>query len=99
MLYGDTRLTSRLLRDLTHHGLLAARPSGSAPGMDAAEHYRYDPANGALAEAVSQLRQAYDQQPFTVIRAMFTKRAPVARSLADAFRIRRPKDDDPSGNG
>lgn len=91
VLFGDTRLTQRLLRELTVRGLLGRRVARGE-----SDRYHYEPSTDTLGHSVAQLRDAYNQQPFVVIRALATQRAPAARSLADAFRIRRPPKDEGS---
>jgi hypothetical protein len=69
------------MRDLLLRGLLSV---GALP-----ESYCYRPANLGLASSVDALAQAYENTRYTVINLIFSVPGDSARSLADAFRIRR----------
>jgi hypothetical protein len=73
------------LRDLQLRGLLT---DGSAP-----ESYAYRPQSDALGGRVDALADAYNQMKYTVINLIFLVPGDSARSLAEAFRIRRRKDE------
>jgi hypothetical protein len=60
---------------------------GSAP-----ESYAYRPQNSVLGARVDAVAEAYNQMKYTVINLIFLVPGDSARSLADAFRIRRRKD-------
>ena len=55
--------------------------------------YRWAPASAALESAVAGLAQAYADRRVTVIGMIYAKPSDQLRSFADAFRIRKDKDD------
>ncbi|MGH7619302.1 MAG: hypothetical protein ACREPM_18960 [Gemmatimonadaceae bacterium] len=93
VLFGDTRLVLQLLRDLSGRALLSQtpRPDG-APWA-----FRFYPPTATLRDAVANLRVAYDRRPFAVIAAVRRVSSRSIRSLADAFRVRPPSDEDDNG--
>jgi hypothetical protein len=73
------------LKDLQLRGLIT---SGEAP-----ESYRYGPAAPELEELVDELSQSYADARYTIINLIFSEPGDSARSLAEAFRFRRKKED------
>lgn len=72
------------LKDLQLRGLVS---NGSA-----AESYRYDSQVGAE-PLVEELAQCYADAKYTVINLIFSEPGDSARSLAEAFRFRKKRDD------
>ncbi len=73
------------LHDLRLRGLLA---SGSAP-----ETYVYAPTPEQRRALVDELAACYATTRYTVINLIFSEPGDSARSLADAFRFRRKRED------
>lgn len=55
--------------------------------------YRYAPKSAELDAAVTKLDQAYSDRRVTVISLIFSKPTDKLRSFADAFRVRKEKND------
>lgn len=55
--------------------------------------FRYQPRTPELAQAVAELGQAYANRRVTVIGMIFSKPVDKIRSFADAFRLRKDKND------
>ncbi len=72
------------LTDLELRGLVAR---GEAPGS-----YRFSPATSELSGLVDELADCYAGAKYTVINLMFSVPGDSARSLADAFRLRKKSD-------
>jgi predicted ArsR family transcriptional regulator len=72
------------LRDLELRGLVRALRGDS---------FRYEPPSAGVAGAVDALAEAYDEMKYSVINLIFSVPGDSARSLAEAFRIRKRKDD------
>jgi hypothetical protein len=70
------------LSDLEQRGLI----------MRSGEGWRYA-ADGELAAAVDDLAAAYATRRFTVVELIFTNPSDQATAFADAFRIRKKRDD------
>ncbi|MGH8259793.1 MAG: hypothetical protein ACREUG_08890 [Steroidobacteraceae bacterium] len=92
-LHVGSALIEPALRALEAHGLIARR---DAPQLGAG--YGYEPATPALDEAVRELARAYREQPIPVIRLMSENaiqrvRTGAVRAFADAFILRRDKND------
>jgi hypothetical protein len=51
--------------------------------------YQYRPVDGALAEHVAMLAQAYKERPVTLFRVIYALRDLKIKSFADAFKLRR----------
>lgn len=86
-------LVDPALRALELHGLIAHR---SAPEREA--RYLYEPATPALDGAVRALAKVYREQPIPIIRLMSENaiqrvRTGAVRAFADAFILRREKND------
>jgi len=73
------------LRDLALRGFLVQVPETKA--------YRYAPRSEELDALVAELDECYARTRYTVINLIFSVPGDSARSLAEAFRIRRKKDD------
>jgi hypothetical protein len=73
------------LKDLELRGLI----SSSAP----AETYRYGPHEPEIEELVEALARCYEDARHSVINLIFSAPGDSARSLADAFRIRKRRED------
>ena len=71
------------LDDLTSAGLLTS-DGASNP------RYRYAPTNPGMAERVDALAEAYRTDRVAVVRLIYEVPRDPVRSLADAFRVRRP---------
>jgi hypothetical protein len=69
----------RCLEDLVAGGLVAA---------DGRDGYRYAPADADASAAVEALAQMYNEKPVTLVRAIYSRPAPV-QAFADAFRLRK----------
>jgi hypothetical protein len=80
---------SARLEDLTARQLLEPREGSPAT-------YRFNPASAADAQDVSELQATYSTRRVSVISFIFSKPLDRVRGFADAFRIKRDKDD---GNG
>ncbi|MBN1203747.1 MAG: hypothetical protein JXB05_02340 [Myxococcaceae bacterium] len=76
------------LEDLSARRLLVS--SGSPPS------YRYSPASPEDAQSVSELQDTYSTRRVSVISFIFSKPLDKVRGFADAFRLKRDKDE---GNG
>jgi predicted ArsR family transcriptional regulator len=76
------------LEDLTARRLLVSR--GNPPA------YRFSPASSEDAQAVSELQDTYSTRRVSVISFIFSKPLDKVRGFADAFRLKRDKDE---GNG
>jgi hypothetical protein len=61
-------------------GLLRCHPDGRC---------EFAPQTDALRTVTDQLREAYDRQPVTLVRAVYSATGAKLRSFADAFRLRR----------
>jgi len=83
----EASATARL-QDLTAHRLLVER--GNPPS------YRFSPASADDAQDVAQLQETYSTRRVSVISFIFSKPLDRVRGFADAFRLKRDKDD---GNG
>jgi hypothetical protein len=73
------------LRDLQLRQLLA---QGSQP-----DSYRYEPGSPELTSTVDELAQCYADAKHAIIGLIFSEPGDSARTLADAFRIRKRRDD------
>lgn len=78
---------TRRLRDLAERGLLEA-DAASPPA------YRYAPARSDDDADVAELARAYAERRVSVISFIFSRPLDTVRGFADAFRIKRDKDDD-----
>jgi len=74
------------LEDLKARRLLVA--AGNPPT------YRYNPASSDDAQDVAQLQETYSTRRVSVISFIFSKPLDKVRGFADAFRLKRDKDDD-----
>jgi predicted ArsR family transcriptional regulator len=74
------------LEDLTSRRLLAVKE-------DAPPSYRFSPASGEDAQDVSALQETYSTRRVSVISFIFSKPLDKVRGFADAFRLKRDKDD------
>src|SRR5579872_6267009 len=83
-LFGDTRLTGRVLADLASAGLASASSTGGRLGA-----YRYEPRSHPLRVAMDELRQMYSRFPFEVMRAIARRPPRAIQALSDAFRDRK----------
>jgi hypothetical protein len=81
----ESSATARL-EDLTARRLLTA--AGGSPLT-----YRYSPASSEDAEAVGELHATYGTRRVSVISFIFSKPLDKVRGFADAFRLKRDKDD------
>lgn len=72
------------LHDLELRGFLA---------QEGSDTFRYAPLTPELAAAVDDLAECYDRMRYTVINLIFSIPGDSARSLADAFRFRKRRDD------
>lgn len=77
------------LEDLAARKLLAVR-EGSPPS------YRFKPASADDAQDIADLQETYSTRRVSVISFIFSKPLDKVRGFADAFRLKRDKDD---GNG
>ena len=75
------------LEDLARDAILSR---GEGPAVE----YRYAPARPGLEEAVAGLARAYAERRVTVINLIFSKPVDKIRTFADAFLLRKGKDDD-----
>jgi predicted transcriptional regulator len=75
------------LSDLTARRLLVE--SGSAPSS-----YRYSPASTEDVQDINELQATYSTKRVSVISFIFSKPLDKVRGFADAFRLKRDKDDD-----
>lgn len=73
------------LRDLELRGLLVS----AAPGPS----YEYAPKTPELRGLVDELADCYANMRYTVINLMFSEPGDSARTLAEAFRLRRKRDE------
>lgn len=78
---------SARLEDLTARRLLVVVGQGSPPS------YRFSPASAEDAEDVSALQETYSTRRVSVISFIFSKPLDRVRGFADAFRLKRDKDD------
>ncbi len=78
---------SKRLRDLAHAGLVAE--DGATP-----RGYRYSPASAQDEQDIAQLAEAYAERRVSVISFIFSRPLENVRGFADAFRLKRDKDDD-----
>jgi hypothetical protein len=69
----------RCLEELAAGGLVAA---------DGRDGYRFTPADPDVPTAVDALAQMYNEKPVTLVRAIYSRPAPV-QAFADAFRLRK----------
>lgn len=74
------------LEDLTERRLLEER-EGSPPS------YRYSPVSSEDAQDVTALQETYSTRRVSVISYIFSKPLDKVRGFADAFRLKRDKDD------
>lgn len=72
------------LHDLHLRGLLGASPDGA---------YGYAPKSGELSALVDELARCYAATRYTVINLIFSEPGDSARTLAEAFRLRRKRED------
>lgn len=82
----DARAAEQQLAILCSRGLL--RCPEQAP-----QSYQYAPRSPALHQAVGGLQRAYTDRRVTVIGMIYSKPTDALRSFADAFRIRKERDD------
>lgn len=82
----EALLAQRCLDDLVAARLLT-RARGAERGAERGGVYRYAP-NAADREAVRALMHLYDTRPLMLGRLIYDRPPTVARSFADAFRIR-----------
>jgi hypothetical protein len=75
------------LEDLTARRLLMERP-GSPPT------FRYNPASAEDVQDINELQATYSTRRVSVISFIFSKPLDKVRGFADAFRLKRDKDDD-----
>lgn len=80
----EASATARL-QDLAARKLLVER--GSPPS------YRFSPASGDDAQDVAALQETYSSRRVSVISFIFSKPLDRVRGFADAFRLKRDKDD------
>lgn len=78
---------TRRLADLARHGL--AEVDASTP-----PRYRFAPARPEDAEGTERLAEAYAERRVSVISYIFSRPLETVRGFADAFRLKRDKDDD-----
>jgi predicted ArsR family transcriptional regulator len=78
---------SKRLRDLDAGGLVAS-DAASPPG------YRYSPARPEDEQDVAQVAEAYAERRVSVISFIFSRPLENVRGFADAFRLKRDKDDE-----
>ena len=76
------------LEDLTARRLLVASGGSST--------YRFGPASPDDAQSITELQETYSTRRVSVISYIFSKPLDKVRGFADAFRLKRDKDD---GNG
>jgi predicted ArsR family transcriptional regulator len=81
----EVSATARL-EDLAARRLLAVK-EGSQPS------YRFSPASAEDAQDVSQLQETYSTRRVSVISFIFSKPLDKVRGFADAFRLKRDKED------
>lgn len=74
------------LQDLTARRLLVEHPSSPLS-------YRYHPASSEDEQAVGELQETYNTRRVSVISFIFSKPLDKVRGFADAFRLKRDKDD------
>ena len=92
-------LIERALRSLEAHGLIERRIEPVAGDARKPEpRYRYAPAGPELDRAVQALAKAYTEQPIPIIKLMSENaiqrmRTGAARAFADAFILRKDKND------
>lgn len=92
-------LIERALRSLEARGLIERRVEPAAGGVPRrAPDYRYAPAGPELDRAVQALAKAYAEQPIPIIKLMSENaiqrlRTGAARAFADAFILRKDKND------
>jgi hypothetical protein len=94
ILFGDSRLTGRLLNDLAARNLVVMT---AGPSNGAEPEFRFEPTLPADRLIVAALRDAFNHDPFAVIRAVGSGNTLTIRSLANAFRIRPPADEEGHG--
>lgn len=82
----DQEWVDSQLRGLTARGLVEIIPGPPV-------RFRYQPRTPELAQAVAELGQAYANRRVTVIGMIFSKPVDKIRSFADAFRLRKDKND------
>ena len=73
--------------DLEGRGLLVS-DGATPPG------YRYAPARSEEEVAVAELAQSYAERRVSVISFIFSRPLETVRGFADAFRLKRDKDDE-----
>lgn len=66
---------------------------GLASGSPLTRSFRYAPRTAELSALVGELADCYANMRYTVINLIFSVPGDSARALADAFRLRRKKDD------
>lgn len=91
---------SGMLRGLHGQGVLGRRADPAEPAA-----YRFEPSDPRHVAALAELAEAYATRRVTITQMIFTKAPPTPpptpppaalRSFADAFRIRRDKDEERS---
>ncbi len=78
---------SKRLRDLDAGGLVVS--DGASPPS-----FRYDASRSEVEQDVAQLAEAYTERRVSVISFIFSRPLENVRGFADAFRLKRDKDDD-----
>lgn len=84
----DTMSATRRLADFHERGLLRCRTS-----RDALEFW-YEGTSPERDRIISQLAEAYQDRRTSVLRLVFSTPTDAVRIFADAFRVRRPSDDE-----
>lgn len=85
-LYTAVSMTEPLLESLRAGGFLIASTS---PHLQ----YRYAPKTPELEQAVADLDRLYQERRVTIINLIYSAPTEKLRNFADAFRLRKPKED------
>ena len=82
-LYTAVSMTEPLLESLRAIGLVSLQ----------GDRYQYDPKSKSLDGIVDDLSQLYQQRRVTIINLIYSAPVQKLQDFADAFRIRKPKED------
>ncbi|MGH6968882.1 MAG: hypothetical protein ACREEL_01370 [Stellaceae bacterium] len=90
--------TTELVRQLRASGLvvsdaLLALQRDDLVVPEPAEHFRYRPATAELAKVVDELAEAYASQPASIMNVIWSTPRSNIEIFADAFRLRKDKND------
>lgn len=85
-LYVSAEVTASLLARMAFQQLLRAAENQSP-------RFKYAPASAQLEQVVNRLADLYEQRRVTVISLIYSEPIDKLRSFADAFRLRKPKEE------